>query len=192
MTKNTIFIMTILVLMSQTASAATVQHFNNKDAWRAVVGEYDTIDFTGYPTGTQIVDQYSHQGVLFEGAPIVHSTGSYVNDNWGVHALGGMWLHFDQPIQWFAAEHPGSIRYQFFRDGTLLATSGNMGVGGSGNFSGVLLDEPFDTIYLFRSFPSENWVFVDDIHFGPPIPAPGALGVFALAAFSARSRRRRA
>lgn len=48
---------------------------------------------------------------------------------------------------------------------------------------------PFDEVYIYR-INGSGLVIYDDLHFGPPIPAPGVLGVFALAAFGARSRRR--
>jgi Flp pilus assembly protein protease CpaA len=39
--------------------------FHERAAWEAAVGDFVTIDFTGFPDDTVITDQYANQGVVF-------------------------------------------------------------------------------------------------------------------------------
>jgi MYXO-CTERM domain-containing protein len=49
--------------------------------------------------------------------------------------------------------------------------------------------QPFDEIRI--TDPVGSQVSIDDLHFGPPIPAPGALGLFGFALLGAHRCRRR-
>jgi len=71
----------------------------------------------------------------------------------------------------------------------LFYTSSKFGVGGIGNFGGLVSTEPFDraVIWDYGSYPNVN---LDDLHFGPPIPAPSALPFVSAALLAARRRRR--
>ena len=52
------------MLLSAPASGDVLE-FTDKDEWIEAVGEFTTIDFTGYPKDTFIADQYAYLGILF-------------------------------------------------------------------------------------------------------------------------------
>jgi hypothetical protein len=62
------------------------------------------------------------------------------------------------------------------------------GVGGVGNFGGLVSTEPFDRAVIWDY--GDN-VAIDDLHFGPPIPAPSAAALIGGALLGARRRRER-
>ena len=180
------------VLLSTTAQAA-LQEFEDKAEWvDAVGGDFTTIDFTGFPAGTIITDQYQHLGVDFVSDSQDRISGpinGYPNDLWGLRGFTDVTLAFSSPIQWFAMDFPGDMRVELTLRGEHVANSGWFGMSGAGHFGGVISDQPFDGVRLLD--PVANTVDLDDIHFGPPIPAPGALAALALAGLAPRGRRRR-
>lgn len=46
-------------------AGATVTEFTNHNQWVNAVGEFTMIDFTGFPEGTFLTNQYAGIGVLF-------------------------------------------------------------------------------------------------------------------------------
>lgn len=173
---------------------AEVAIFTNQSAWSVAAGDYTTIDFTGFPPGTIATDQFTDQGIVFtEGNDVIIHAGSFENDGAGLYAniAGSAYTisaSFTAPCSSIAADHPGTIAFRLYADGEMFYESGLLGSGGFGFFSGLVSDQPFDSIVIFRW--TGNPAYVDDLHFGPPIPVPGGLIVLALGCVSARGRRR--
>ena len=167
-----------------------VEEFTDKAEWISAVGRFTTIGFTGFPDGTLITDQYADLGVLFVGGNenIFLSDNGFPNDGAGLFG-GGLLIAvaFDTPQAWIAVDFPGRIQFELFSAGELIYTSNEFGVGGVGNFAGLVSTELFDLAVM--SDPSDMDVFIDDLHFG--VPSPPVLALLALAGlFSARRRRR--
>jgi hypothetical protein len=97
-------------------------------------------------------------------------------------------------MNWIAADFPGSLAYDLYSGDDLIYTSFVFGDGGTGNFGGLISSIAFDRVFLWKhpSGPFQEFILgADDIHFGAlAVPAPGALGVVALALLI-RPRRRR-
>jgi hypothetical protein len=174
-----------------------VQWFNNamEDEWWDAVGDVTTIDFTDYPHGTIISDQYADIGVNFEGQNNgIMESSVFINDGFGLRGWGGTWVHFDEPMNWISADFPGTLLFALFYNDNLIYESFELGGTGTGNFAGLISDKQFDSVYLFRLIitdPSDNTVYIDDLHFGAlTVPAPGVLSVLAFALFANRRRRR--
>ena len=56
------------------------------------------------------------------------------------------------------------------------------------NFAGLVSDVPFDMVRL--SNPATSVAIVDNLYFGPPIPAAGTLALLAMAGLGGVVRRR--
>jgi hypothetical protein len=180
----------LTVSLSTAVSHADFLEFEDRDAWfDAVPGGITTIGFGELPEFTFITDQYLELGVLFVDGddqtifdPVV-----YPQDGWGLDGQASIHLQFTQPMQWIAADFPGGLEFELFREGELIYASGGFGLGGVGNFGGVIADEPFDEVLI------DDWLgddpFLDDLHFGPPIPAPATLVLLGAALLPGRRRR---
>ncbi len=167
-----------LMLLSAPAQAG-VQEFTDKDEWIDAVGKFTTIDFTGFPEGTFITDQYADVGVLFtDGNDTINVSDVYLNDGSGLRGSGIITLAFDLPQAYIAVDFPGFLTIDLYSRGELIYASRMFGVGGAGNFGGLLSSQLFDAAVL--SDPADGFVFIDDLHFG--VPAPGTLTLLALGA----------
>jgi hypothetical protein len=168
-----------------------VMEFIQRSAWESAAGPYATIDFTGYHDGLVITNQYEHLGVTFTGAlQFIAICGCYANDGAGLYALPYARMVFESPQNWIAVEFPGSVRFNLYYSGELIHTS-QVFHDFFSYFAGVISSKPFDEVIIDYPSPEINSVGIDDLFFGSPIPAPGALGAFALAALIARRGRRR-
>ena len=187
--KLTISLLIVAIAASHTAASAI--EFTDKSEWEAAVGAFTTLDFDIQPQGTPITNQYAHLGVNVTGAAFSHSAPGYVNDEWGMFASGGAWVHFNSPQNWVAVDYPGEIQIQLFQLGVLIYTSTYFVPSGTGNFAGLWSPIPFDEVHLRRLAPSSVNVFIDDLHFGALVPGPSALGLLGIACIFPRRRRRR-
>jgi len=194
--RNTVFIPAALltVLHAHDANADVVEYnTEDRDQWFADVGgpeNVSTVDFTGFDDFTPVDDQWAHLGVHFSGFVVTSGFDdiAFPNDGWGLRGEPDINMTFDQPMQWIAADFPGGTIIQLFDDDELIYESSILGSGGTGFFGGLVSDEPFNRARFFQSdTPAE---FIDDLHFGPPIPAPGALAPFAALLLVRRARRR--
>ena len=179
--------MAISVAFLASPSVADVIEFTDKDEWIAAVGDYTTIDFTGFHEGTKITDQYADLGILFtDGYDFIHFSQSYLND--GVGLYGGYYedidVAFDMGQGWIAADYPGAIQFDLYSGAELIHTAAFY-PGGAGNFAGLVSTVPFDNVVISGA----GSVCIDDLHFG--VPAPSALALFCLFSASAGWRRRR-
>ncbi|MCH8150741.1 MAG: hypothetical protein IH830_00025 [Planctomycetes bacterium] len=167
-----------------------VEEFTDKAEWISAVGRFTTIDFTGFPDGTFITDQYADLGILFTDGNdnIFLSDNAFPNDGAGLFGGGftPIAVSFDTPQAWIAVDFPGAVQFELFREGELIYTSSLFGGGGVGFFAGLVSSELFDAAVILD--PDDQSVFIDDLHFG--VPAPGAIALLALASlFSTRRRR---
>jgi hypothetical protein len=178
------------LIASGAASADVAQFQNDKEGWVDAVGEFTTIDFTGFPEFTWITDQYAHLGAHFvDGADqIQHYEEGYPEDGWGIDGNAEVRITFDEHIHAIAVDFPGTLTFQLYDDGVLIFTSDWFGGTNPGHFGGVISDDGFDEVRI--TDPIGGNVNIDDIHFGPPIPAPGSIvGVAALALLARRRQR---
>jgi MYXO-CTERM domain-containing protein len=169
---------------------ADVIEFEEKSEWIDAVGEFSTIGFSDLPDGTWVFEQYSHLGAHFvDGADIVHYGDiTYPEDGVGLDGNTEIRVVFDEPLTHIAVDYPGNVQFELFREGSLVYLSTEFGHSFIGQFAGLQSTELFDEVRIFD--PEDDAVFIDDIHFGPPIPAPGALALFALTLIGSTRRRR--
>ena len=172
-------------------ATAGVVEFHDKDEWIAAAGSFTTIGFDGYPSGTVITNQWEDLGVLFVDG--IYTTGgvdriTFPEDGWGLDGNGNIVLEFAEPMSWIASDFPGRLQIELYEDGQLFYFSGIFGVGGVGNFGGLVSDQLFDMAVLMDitvGFEAE----IDDLHFGRPVPGAGAIGLLAVGLLGVRRRR---
>ncbi len=184
------------LLVCPYAPAAVQVYFNGtnhpaaRTAWMADAASFTTIDFTGFPENTIITNQYQDQGILFtDGTDRVFYSSSFPNDGVGLYgAIDTIHVSFLQPTHSIAVDFPGDVAFQLYWGGALVYASPGFFAINPGGFAGLISDTPFDAAVIFD--PTGN-VNIDDLFFGPPIPAAPALAALALVALFPTSRRRR-
>lgn len=162
------------------AAYADIQAFTDKQAWIDAVGDFNTIDFTGFEEGTIITDQYADLGILFgERDDVINfSTDYFPNDSWGlVDGFGPIAITFDTPQRWIGADYVFGLGIFFYVEKELVLVASFDGKG-AGNFGGIISDEPFDSLLLVGD-PVIAAIFIDDLYFG--VPGPGGLAAFIVA-----------
>ena len=174
-------------LASSHAPAGVIE-FDDRGEWEAAAGAFATIGFGELPHGTWVFEQYAHLGVHFVDPCniVIHDPLTFLIDGAGLNGLTEIHLIFDAPMTSIASDFPGSVVFELRYQGAPVYTSSLFGpAGGLGNFGGLVSTEPFDEVII--TDPG-SYVNLDDLHFGPPIPAPPVLALLALAA--ARTLRR--
>jgi len=180
---------TVLTAVCTSAVLADIVEYRDKEEWETAAGSWSTADFTGFPMGTPITEQYAYLGVHFvDGYDFVVLGSSFPNDGAGLDGNELVDLVFDVPMYWIAANFPGNLGFDLYFEGEFFYKSSEFGVGGVGNFGGLVSTQPFDraVVWEYGTYPNVN---LDDLHFGPPIPAPSALCIVSAAFFAARRRR---
>ena len=173
---------------------ADVVKYTSKAEWQSLAASFATITFTEipFPPTAFITTQYADLGVTFtDGNDSLHNSTSLINDGFGLHGnLPGnsITMQFAQPISAFAIDHPGTEGFKLYLGSEFVFDTGLMGGSGTGKFSGVISTQPFDKVVV--QDPVGLATLIDDLHFGPPIPAPGALAFLAIAALNPRKRQR--
>jgi MYXO-CTERM domain-containing protein len=181
----------MILTCAATSARGEVREYTDYDEWRSAVGHFTTIQFTEYPPGTIVTDQYADLGILFtDGNDVILERSYFLNDGFGLWGPGfdDVTVEFDSARTAIAVHYPGIVRFDLYRADELIYTSSIFDDIIS-NFAGLLTTEPFDAALIYD--PTGNGVAIDDLHFGPPIPAPGALGLLGFAALAGRRRRRR-
>jgi hypothetical protein len=179
-----------LAALATGPATAGVTEFHDRASWQAAVGDFMTITFTEIPVNVFVTDQYAHLGVIFtDGNDYTDASSVYVNDGFGMDGYpgGAINISFTTPQSWLAFDFPGFVQVEMFRNGRSVHITNWFGVGGVGNFGGLVSSEPFDAVRMFDPF--DPIVLIDDLHFG--VPAPGALVLIGVAALAPRRGLRR-
>jgi len=181
-----ILAVTVVVGLVAEISRAGIVEFTDKAEWESAARPFTTIDFTGFDSGTIITTQYIDLGVVFTGGDdLMLPNSSFVNDGWGLAGHEAIDMAFLEPLFVLAVDFPGSLIIDLYNDGELMYSNGFAGPG-EGHFAGLVSTDPFDFVVLRREFDP---VFIDDLHFGPPIPGAPGVVPFVLAAVTKRRRR---
>ncbi len=152
------------------------------------------MDFTGFPEGTHLDEQYLDEfGVRFVDETnfvIGPSRQLFPNDSWGLR-IGSFaeYAEFtlEAPVTSVAFEFPGSIAVTLWLGDELVGETGHARPG-SGHFFGVISDLPFDRV---RIDDGADTASLDDIRIGMAIPGPAVAWMLAIPALGSRRVRRR-
>jgi len=185
-----ITVATITLALACASAQASLVLTTNKDEWLDAAAPVTALDFTDLALFEFVTDQYADLGVMFFGTAIGHTGMSlYPSDGHGI--LG--WTHqliemeFDAPRTRFAIElGSGSMVMTFYLGGA------EVGIANVSNatslFWGAVLESTFDRVTLEDQ--GLGFTAIDNLYFGAPIPAPGALALVAFAGLVSRRRRR--
>lgn len=166
--------------------------FEDKAAWLAAVGSFQTVDFTEFPVNTFVTNHYANLGVLFtDGDDIISCCDDivYPEDGAGLDGNGNITLFFDTPQAWIAADFAGRLVIELYSEAKLIYTTEIFAIGGGfGNFGGVKSTEHFDMAILM-DVPAEFEAEIDNLYFG--VPSPSALALLGFGALRCQRQRRR-
>jgi hypothetical protein len=179
---------------------AEVQQFTNQTQWQSAAGSFTTITFGELPTPSYITNQYADLGVIFStvqfngqpgGTVYTYANPGFLNDGVGMSMSPSgttkLVLSFAAPIQSIGTDYPGGLEISVYNGTNLIHTF--LGPSsGLGNFMGLTTDAPFDRAVIWDP---QGGTYIDDLHFGPPIPAPpvAPVLVFGFCAFAKRRKR---
>ncbi len=174
-------------------NAGIIYSSTNKEEWSSFVnGQFTTIGFT--EVFQEIVtEQYADLGVHFTDGDDYGVMQNNFLDGFGIkgHFFNGgtITVEFDSPQMWVAANFLGPLKISLYDGDTFLGSKSTASPGIGNKFFGVVSDVQFNKV-IIEDF-ADGLPFVDDLHFGGPIPAPGVLAAFlAAAGLCTRSRRR--
>jgi len=188
---HVLFISGTVLVIGAGSARAVVTEFTDSESWQVAVGQFTTITFAEFPEGGAVTNQYASLGINFpDGNDFFDSFNNNYLDGFGLSSqppFGPIHFVFDTPQLWIAADFIGGITINLFSEGDLIYSSVNFQVSGTGNFGGLVSTRSFDEVTIADERDAN--VFIDDLHFG--VPAPGALGLFALAGLGSLGRRRR-
>jgi hypothetical protein len=174
-----------------TRAQASVVEFTSFTDWEQAAGLYTSIGFDEVPPNTFLSDQYADLGINFpdgNDVAICCSFETFPFDGAGVDCNPDTLVEFAQPMNAIGMQHLGIAQIQLFLDRTMVYESRTfIDFGNPGEFAGIISEQPFDSALLLD--PIASPLFFDNLHFGPPIPAPAALSLLALAGLR-RSRLR--
>jgi hypothetical protein len=125
----------------------------DREGWFRSVAAVTTIGFGEVPGNTFITDEYLDLGVLFtDGLDITRCCDHFCSwpvDGAGLDGEGPVHLSFTVPQYYIAIDFPGGAGFELYQDGRLFSST-VIGLGGDGNFGGVISSEPFDEAVIFR------------------------------------------
>jgi len=180
----------VLLLLTNPARGGVVEFEDDFTGWAESVSSFSTITFAEVPFGFLAGDAYASLGVHFvDGSDVVFPLDTF-SDGAGITGAPAVAedieLVFDAPQYWIGADFIGAIAIRLYSEGILVFDSSVFGVSGPDHFGGLISLIGFDEARIRD--PLDGVVFVDNLYFG--VPAPGALGLLALAG-ALRTRQRR-
>jgi len=190
------FSIVFVLIIATVIKGDVIEYDEDFEGWTSAIGEFTFVGFTGFEDGEILTDQLSNLGIEFtDGDDIITQNDGFVDD-WGLRDFDSglpepdnIIIAFDEPVYAIGVDFQTSIQFELFYRGESTYVSNDFLVFGQGTeFTGLVSDEPFDEL---RIWDPSGGTYIDNFYFGPPIPAPGALTLFAVAALSARLRRRR-
>lgn len=177
-----------LAIATTRSVSAEVAAFDDFGLWQAAAGEFTTITFTEF-TPDLVTDQYAELGVLFtDGNDLnIPSPTGFPLDGWGLD--GGpddkITLEFSQSQYSLAMHYPGGVVVQLYLDDVSLGEPLDSPTSGFNNFFGIVSEVGFNRAVIYDP---DILVAIDNLYFGPPIPAPAGLALLALAGIRLRRR----
>lgn len=170
------------VVSRGTAGDRGATTYTDRSAYEAAVGLLPNIDFTGYPVGEILGDQYLPEGVRFaDGNDELLQSSAFVEDTWGVDGNGSIDIRFTVPQMHFGVDFPGFVDVRLY-DGDDLVWESEFGEPGVGHFAGVVLSgESFNRVII--ADPADETAYIDTMYYHL-VPEPGTIFLLGVGALS--------
>ncbi len=99
----------------------------------AAARDVTVINFTEFPSGTVLDDEYADFGIEFTNEfYIIDDSTAFLNE-WRLDGFSTtLVMEFDQPFNVIGVLFPGVLRYEFFLKGEFVGWTENISIGGSG------------------------------------------------------------
>jgi hypothetical protein len=165
----------VIIILWGCPAYGSVTVYTNKQQWETAVGSFSSITFTGFPEFTIITNQFEHLGIVFsDGDDSIDFSASFPSDGHGlvsneVGTPGTIGITATGDLHAFGFDFIGYLQVDLLNEGSLLFSSSSYHADFA-PFFGVVSTDPFDEIFA-RDW-HDGTVALDNIHFGPPIPAP--------------------
>jgi len=166
--------------------------------WEEEVGEFATINFTGFANGTPIDNQYVNLGVVFSGNAFAFGPSPAFMDDWALNGGDEIHIEFEQPQTAIAAHFSGAIAFQLLNDNEIIYATDHFDEfqeepGEDFGFAGLVSEVSFDEAFVYRTISQDvelpTGVSIDNLYFNNPIPAPSTLACLAAGLLVRRRRR---
>jgi hypothetical protein len=175
---------------------ATVTAITNRNQWINAVDTHTYIGFTGHPKHTIITTQYADQGVLFtDGNDVINLNATLPGDGASLTSVdftppfgGNVHMSFPLERNAIAFDFIGSLYIEFYNRGSLVFAS-NHYFADFTPFVGFISDASFDAVIAYDG--DDEVVVINNLLFGPAVPAPATLSALLIAALGGSTRRRR-
>jgi hypothetical protein len=187
MKRLTLIMALVMSVCAMSANAAFVDYTDQTDYLNQVAAEsmsLTMIDFTGLADGTTLTNQYAGLDVMFDGSDSIVNNTTFVEDGWGVYGNGPeIELMFIAPMTHVGADFPGALAIDLYQGTTLVASSADFGISGTGFFGGTLTDDSFFDRVILREWVDSH-VFIDNLYFGgvvgSVVPEPASLSLLGI------------
>jgi hypothetical protein len=164
------------------STASIVFSTTDHDAWfNAVEGPITTIGFSEV-VGQIVTEQYAFLGAHFTDGNDYGTTNPTYIDGFGIKGhidsnASPIVIEFDISQYWVSASYTGFLQFTLYDEERVVGSSfGGFGPIGL-KFHGIISSVGFSKVVI--SSPG-GLPFVDDLHFGTPIPAAAPLGLLML------------
>jgi len=173
------------------SAAAAIVVTNDPAEWASQTGSFTTLGFTELAHGEFLTDQYADLGVTFTGTAVGwFSESAFPTDDHGIRGWTSKVVEaqFAAPRTQLAVEFAGAVWVLLYLGDEFVAHTPVVAQSWNGPFLGIVSTMPFDRVEMLD--PGLGVTLIDNIYFGAPIPAPGALVLIALAGLAGPRRRR--
>ncbi len=191
-TYNTAALAAIMTALAGAPALSSVVEYADFGAWSTAVGTFTTLDFTDLAHGEQVDQQYTALGVTFGNTGVGwHNAQTFPLDGSGIrnYPIGAslpIEITFAAPTTEIGVHGGigGGYGVLLFSGQALIHT----GFADQGQiFVGLTSIQPFDRVLVAGILGPTR---IDDLHFGQPIPAPGAAALLLSLAWRGARRRR--
>ncbi len=183
---------TFLLALNAVTARAEVTVYTSKPDWQAAALSSTFIGFTGFATDTIITNQYADFGVHFTDGNDFIGNGPGWSDGSGLYSTdfvspygGRIHLAFDADLNAVAFDFHGSILVEFYRHGQLIHASAMYSAAFT-PFVGFFVSDAFDAAIVYDG--DDEVVAIDNLYFGPAVPAPATIALLAIAGLTSRRR----